>query len=424
MSKKRTGKSNFKKLFLFVPIILIIAISTYFILNKFNKNSKDNGDQVGPTASETPLDEKNEELTPVPVVDLADYMTVDEVSTAVFSKYQPIKGLYVTGNSAGIPSRLDGLIELADTTEINAFVIDVKNDSGYVTFDVDLPLVNEIGAENYAISDINEVMDKLYDHGIYPIARIVVFKDPLLSSAKTDYAIKNKDGSLFQYKGFSWVNPYYKPGWEYVIDVAKEAAKVGFKEIQFDYIRFEATQSLENADFGHIDTSIDRKQIILDFLDYANAELKPYNVKISADVFGTIITSEVDAKMIGQNYVEMSKRLDIVCPMVYPSHYGRGYFGLPASAPPDLYPYEIIFGSMSDSNRVLSVLTPEEAPIVRPWLQAFTASYLPAGEYMTYGADAIRKQIQATYDAGLTEWILWNPSNKYGEGLELEAELQ
>ncbi len=233
-------------------------------------------------------------------------------------------------------------------------------------------------------------MDKLYEHDIFPIARIVTFKDPYLAANKTEYAIKNKDGSLWTYNRVPWLNPYNKDTWKYVIDVAKEAARVGFKEIQFDYIRFEATKELNYVDFGGLDT-VTREEIILEFLDYANAELKPLGVEITADVFGIVINSEVDAKVIGQDYVEMAKRLDAICPMVYPSHYGYGFFGIPKGQHSDLYPYKTIYGSMEDSNEELAVIPEgEHVATVRPWLQAFTASYLGTGNYMTYGREAIR----------------------------------
>lgn len=356
------------------------------------------------------------------MVDLTDFMKVNDSIAVNYYVNKPIKGIFLTANTAGISSSLDALIQLANETEINAFVIDVKNDHGNVTYDMNLPMVDQIGAEYHAIKDIDAVMDKLYDNNIYPIARIVAFKDPFLSSHVTDYAIKNKDGTLFKYKDISWISPYNEDAWKYIVDIAKEAAKSGFKEIQFDYIRFEATHALEQADFGTNDSTENRTEVIIRFIEYAQKELEPYDVAVSADVFGTIIISDVDAKMIGQNYLEMSKRLDVICPMVYPSHYGRGYYGVPASQPPDLYPYEIIYGSMMDSNKVIANIPEgQNKPIVRPWLQAFTASYLGGGNYMTYDGNAIKKQIQAAKDAGLEEWLLWNSGNRYSkDGLTLE----
>lgn len=340
--------------------------------------------------------EESEDEDAIPVVteviyDFESYADVEPAPAARYEYDEAIKGIYVSAHAAGSEGWIDGLIELADETEINAFVIDVKNDSGYICFETDIDEVNEVGgAGRKIIPDIEGLMDKLYEHDIFPIARIVTFKDPYLAANKTEYAIKNKDGSLWTYNRVPWLNPYNKDTWKYVIDVAKEAARVGFKEIQFDYIRFEATKELNYVDFGGLDT-VTREEIILEFLDYANAELKPLGVEITADVFGIVINSEVDAKVIGQDYVEMAKRLDAICPMVYPSHYGYGFFGIPKGQHSDLYPYKTIYGSMEDSNEELAVIPEgEHVATVRPWLQAFTASYLGTGNYMTYGREAIR----------------------------------
>lgn len=390
------------------------------------------GAEEGPEVPEVTSAEIVEETTTAPpelpevveeeplselVFDVATFDAIATVNNDQYFDRDPIRGLYVSGHVAGISSWLDSLIEIADKTEVNAFVIDVKADDGRITYDMDHPIVDEISADSNYIRDIEGVMDKLYEHDIFPIARIVTFKDPYLAKNKPEYAIKNNDGSLWYYDNVPWLNPYNRDTWDYVLDVAKDAAKKGFKEIQFDYIRFAAAHSLKNADFGDHNTEADREAIIHEFVAYAMEELEPYGVEVSADVFGTIITSEVDARMIGQDYVDMGRTLDILCPMVYPSHYGRGYYGLPSSEPPDLHPYTIIKGSMEDSNEVLQVIeNPEDMPIVRPWLQAFTASYLGSGNYMSYGKAALRDQMQGAYDAGLEEWLLWDAAVTYDIG--------
>lgn len=342
-----------------------------------------------------------------------DYLEVPNINYELYEKTPKVKGIYVSAPTYTLKNKINSLIELANNTEINSFVIDVKNDSGRVTFDIDNEIVDEIKAEYKYIKDINGVLDTLYDNNIYPIARIVAFKDPWASKKIPEYAIKNKDGSLWVYKGISWLNPYDKGAWEYIVNVAKAAAEVGFKEIQFDYIRFEATKKLQNADFGANIDSKNRMDIIAHFIEYAMKELEPYDVKVSADVFGTIITSKVDARLIGQDYLRMAEKLDVICPMVYPSHYGKGFFGIPKNKHSDLYPYETIYGSMSDSNEKYQELEGKKAAIVRPWLQAFTAKYLGSGNYKVYDGEQIRAQIQATYDAGLEEWILWNAGTNY-----------
>lgn len=372
-----------------------------------------------PDVEEVVVVEEVPDLGVLEVVSPKESVAINHTSYTSFSNHDrltdadPVRGIYVSGHVAGINSWIDELIQLAVDTEVNAFVIDVKSDDGRILFDIDHPIVDEIGAEYIAISDVEGLMDKLYANDILPIARIVAFKDPFLSKNKTDYAIKNQDGSLFVYDGISWLNPYDEATWAYIVDVCKEAAKVGFKEIQFDYIRFAATYRLNDADFGDIDPEITKLDTIVHFLEYANEELEAYDVEISADVFGAIITSNHDAETIGQHYYRMAENLDIICPMVYPSHYSLNSYGV---VQPDLNPYAIIYGSMMDSNEVLGDLVLNDEVEVRPWLQAFTASYLKyrdGYEYMVYNGAEMRVQMEAAYDAGLDSWILWDAAVTY-----------
>ncbi len=409
-----------KKGLIILLLAAVAAATGFYAIRTFENADTEVASEVAETTEQrTDMSEASVyELEPVDtlVYDFDSFNEAPRTSPSVYMEPVKVKGLYVTGPSAG-NSTMDTILHLADTTEINAVVIDVKNDSGYITFNVDHPIVQEIDADRNYIKDIRKLMDTLYEHDVYPIARIVAFKDPQLAENKTDYAIHNKDGSVWKYKNIAWLNPYNEDTWEYIVDMAKIAADVGFKEIQFDYIRFEATKYLDGAYFGNIDPDKTRRDAILEFVDYAMAELKPLGVVVSADVFGTIIASEIDSKTIGQEYIEMAKRLDVICPMVYPSHYGFGYFGAPSGVHSDHYPYETILGSMELSNqRYEEIGEDEHGAIVRPWLQAFTASYLGSGNYITYDAAAIREQIQGAYDAGLNEWLLWNASNKYREG--------
>lgn len=391
MTKKRKKLINLTIFYFIASFLGVVAV--FFIKNQFLNNNK--------------------QSTKTFTNDFTYYETSPGAKHNYYLKAKKVKGVFVNASAAGSKTRLDKLVRLADNTEINAFVIDVKEDDGRITFDMNQPIVKEIGA-SIDFMDINKVMDKLYDHNIYPIARVVCFKDPYLAKNKKEYAIKNKDGSLWYYKNVAWLNPYNKETWKYIVNVAKEAAKVGFKEIQFDYIRFEATKTLENAYLGEKAKSIPRTKIITDFIDYAKKELEPYQVVVSADVFGIVFLNEKDGQRIGQDYVEMVKRLDVICPMVYPSHYGYGYYNTPSNKHTDWFPYEIIKGSMLNSSEKISILNEnEEKAIVRPWLQAFTASYLRNPNYRNYGGTEIREQIKATYDAGLDEWILWHAGSNY-----------
>lgn len=197
------------------------------------------------------------------------------------------------------------------------------------------------------------------------------------------------------------------------MEAGTQAAEAGFDEIQFDYIRFATDSTMRQVVFDEEETKGRSKtDIIAEFTQYAYDSLTPLGVFVSADVFGAIIGSEEDAGAVGQIYGEMAQSLDYICPMIYPSHYGDGNFGLDH---PDLHPYETILGALQKSEEELSAYPEEERQaVVRPWLQDFTATYLK--HHMKYGNDEIREQIQAVYDAGYEEWILWNASNNYHYG--------
>ncbi len=328
------------------------------------------------------------------------------------------KGFYVTGNSAGLTERFNGFIEMIDTTELNAMVIDVKNDHGLMTYPSEIEIVKELMKDHFEpVRDIKGLIKRLEHKKVYPIARIVVFRDPYLPEFYPQWAIQKKEGGIWRdKKGFAWVNPYEKKVWDYNIAIAKEAALMGFKEIQFDYIRF--PEDAENFDaqvsFPN-QGGIAKDEIIRDFIQYAAAELKDYDVYVSADVFGVIATYFHDKDAIGQNWEEMSASVDYIYPMVYPSHYGSGFFGLPV---PDAEPRETILRAMEDAiKRNATVKDP--API-RPWLQGFTATWIRGN--ISYGPKQIREQIDAALERGIEEFFIWNASNQYDAASFLSEE--
>ncbi len=327
-----------------------------------------------------------------------------EVSAKPGKKPVKVKGIYISGYMAGSEG-LQAILDKIQGTEINTVVIDVKNDDGRITFAMaDAPTVNEIGATEKYIKDIDGLMAQLKARGLYTIARVVAFRDPYLAEKKPEWALKNKDGSLHRdNKGLAWVNPYRTEVWDYLVEVGSEASKAGFDEVQFDYIRFSTDSSMKQVVF-------DEKDIITEFIQYAYDKLSSRNVFVSADVFGTIIGSKVDAEAVGQIYQEMACHLDYICPMIYPSHYGDGNFGIDH---PDMEPYRTIRAALKLSRQDLDSarVAGKHQAIVRPWLQDFTASYLE--HHITYGAKEVRAQIQAVYDAGYDEWILWSASNRY-----------
>ena len=364
----------------------------------------------------------------------------DERALKTEEKERPkVKGIFVTGPMAGT-SHMENLIELVEETELNAMVIDIKNDEGRVTFDMQEPMVEELGAGIRYIQDIEALVSKCKEKDIYLIARIVAFKDPFLADTKPEWCIHNADGSLFKDKGgLAWLNPYNKEVWDYLLAIAEEALHIGFDEVQFDYIRFSTDSGMDGADFGQDGEEKDRQEIIAEFADYAAEKIHEAGGIVSADVYGMVIDSEVDQRIVGQNYVELSKHLDYISPMVYPSHYGPYNYNIPV---PDAEPYKLVLTALQSSKKVLSgipvgtvsgnmeeytmeevaaLLPMEEVDAqVRPWLQDFTATWVKG--HIPYEAEEIRAQIQAVYDAGYEEWILWNASNRYTEDGLLKAD--
>lgn len=324
-----------------------------------------------------------------------------------------VKGLYLTGYSAG-NSKFDHLVNLLNTTELNSMVIDVKEDVGYITYKSEVPQVKEVNSDRKTfIKDIDDVLQKAKENNIYTIARIVTFKDPFYAGAKPEYAMQKKLGGVWRdYKGISWIDPYRKEVWDYNIAIAKEAAEKGFKEIQFDYVRFPANGKKVNREVNFNNTdNFTKAEVIAEFLTYAKEELKDYPVFISADVFG-MTTSVQDDMGIGQQWELLAPVVDYISPMMYPSHYGNGLYGLKV---PDARPYETIKSGLEDAiekNNKLSDLE-ENVAIIRPWYQDFTATWVKG--YIQYGPDEVLAQIKAGNDLGVNEYIMWNATNTYSE---------
>lgn len=366
---------------------------------------------AAPTATEAPVITETPEKQEGVVY--PDGFMADFVDTRVRTD---AKGIYVNTAYLGRGNypTLDELIEMLDRTELNAMVIDIKDDTGSILFDAKHPLINEVGYKTLYITDLPAFVAKLKEHNIYCIARIVCFKDQVATKKTPALAVRNHDGSLYVDKeGERWLNPYDEKAWEYIVEVAKEAAEAGFDEINFDYLRTSASGSFTKADFSGLNEGKTKIDAITGFVKYACEQLKPMGVFVSGDVFGTIINSVADGESIGQSYVGLSRYLDYICPMVYPSHYSFGYGGLKY---PDTKPFQLLLMELNSSVKKLSVIEAgEHKAEVRPWLQDFTASYLGAGRYLTYGAKELRAQISATYSAGYDEWLLWNASMFFTE---------
>lgn len=325
-----------------------------------------------------------------------------------------VKALYLTGWTAGSTARVDHFVELANNTEINSYVIDIKDDDGLVGYESQVPEVKANGTWKKKYNP-EKVLKSFHDNNIYIIGRLVAFKDPVYSIKRPDLAIKNTSGGLWKDdKKKSWLNPYNKDNWAYLVSIAKEAVELGFDEIQFDYVRF-PSDGKKNMDFSGVDK--EKYQAINDFLAYAASEIP--DVPISADVFGIIFESPADTEKIGQYLEQVGKGIDYISPMVYPSHYAYGQIVNKITFPaPDLDPYGVVYNTLAKGRDRLSQVADYKADI-RPYLQDFTASWLQPKNgqkmYQEYGTEEVKEQIKAVYDAGYKEWILWDPSNTYHE---------
>ena len=270
-----------------------------------------------------------------------------------------VKGIYVTAYSAGGTDKMKDLINFVNTSGLNAMVIDVKDDVGKMT--MDLQSENEIiqkSTEEF-VTDPAAMMKQLEENKVYPIARVVVFKDTLLAEARPELSFKKADGSVWKNgNGDAFVNPFSKEVWDYNVEVAKQAAKMGFKEIQFDYVRFpegfenesdSLTYTRGDYETSELDDVQQRVEAVTDFVEYAREELKPYDVEVSVDIFGYAATVP-EAPGIGQNFAKISENVDVISSMIYPSHW-NSYFGI---SKPDLEPYKLVAEYMKVENNLLA----------------------------------------------------------------------
>ena len=291
-------------------------------------------------------------------------------------------------------------------------VIDFKEDQGRITCPVDAATVNEIGASIPYVRDMKSLIESLKKKDLYVIARVAAFRDSYLAEKKPEWSLKLPDGSLYQDRqGMYWVDPYRQEVWDYLLEVGTEAKDLGFDEVQLDYLRFPNEASAGQVVYDEaVIRGRSKTDTILECTNYLYENLASQGLFVSADVFGTIIGSGVDSTAVGQNYTEMAKILDYICPMIYPSHYSSGNFGLEH---PDTEPYKTIFGALQKSGKVLLDASRADnhesrQAIVRPWLQDFTATYLGEGNYITYGDAEVAEEVRAVQDAGYEEWMLWS----------------
>ena len=318
-----------------------------------------------------------------------------------------VHGLYVN-RWAAIGTKVWQLIDLAKRTGINAFVIDVKDDRGFVLYRSHVALAHAIGADTVRplpAERVRALLDTLRVHGIYPIARIVVAKDPLLAERRPAWAIRSRHDptvAWHDHQDRPWVDANQRGVWQYAVDLAREAIDMGFSEVQFDYVRFPDDKHLMREAVFPLANGRTRAQVIREQLGFVHSALAPLGVPVTADVFGLTASDTTDMG-IGQRWEMFVDQVDVVLPMSYPSHYAAGTYHLEN---PNAHPYAVIDHTLKDAAR-RSAHVPQAAT-VRPWYQDFTLGpphYTPA---------MVRAQIQAGYDNGVRSWLLWNPGSRYG----------
>jgi hypothetical protein len=320
-----------------------------------------------------------------------------------------IKALYVNAWAFG-SSKLWHLVRLADSTEVNAFVIDVKDDTGCLLYASDVKVARDIGATRcIRTRDARARLDTLRAHDIYPIARIVVAKDPLLAEHRPQWSVQHVDGGLWRDRiGSAWVDAYNDSVWIYAAQLAEEAVHRGFAEVQFDYVRFpdEPREMLARAIFPARRRGESQRSAVRASVAMLKRRLDPLGVPVTFDIFGLTASATGDLG-IGQVWEDFITVADVVLPMVYPSHYYRGAYGYER---PNAQPYAIVRNALREA--IERTRPHADAAAIRPFLQAFTLGRrLPR-----YTPHEIREQIRAAEELGITSWVLWNPRSVYQRG--------
>lgn len=318
---------------------------------------------------------------------------------------QTVKGLYLTAYSASSLNKVDQIIKLINSTELNAVVIDIKDYTGYVLYNSKIPLVNKLKTKRAIIKDLSAIVKKFHANKIYVIARQTVFQDPVLAAAKPEWAIKNKSGGLWRdNKGLSWVDPTFKEVWNYNLIIAREAINLGFDEINFDYVRFPSDGNIAAMRFTNLTKP--KYKVMADFYKYVGQKLKDAPAWLSLDMFGLSLEATGAQDMnIGQRVADAVDSVDYISPMMYPSHYPPGHLGLknPAKNPALVISYGLKLGLPKFVNKRAKV---------RPWIQAFNMGAI-------YDAAKIRAQINEIEKVSDAGWMMWNASNRYSAaGLE------
>lgn len=317
---------------------------------------------------------------------------------------EAVRAIYMSQCVVGTPSFRAKLADLIDRTELNAVVIDIRDYTGKIAFPTDNPMLADMVSDGCGARDMRAYIKSLHDRGIYVIGRITVFQNPVYVKLHPEQAVQKVDGGVWKdYKGLGFVDVGAKPYWETVVELSRVAyEEFGFDELNFDYVRFPSDGPMTQAVYTWSE-GVTKAAALEEFFKYLHDELEPLGVPTSADLFGMVATNYDDLS-IGQVLERALPYFDYISPMVYPSHYPAGWGGFDN---PATHPYEVVHIAMTKAVERTEALG-MDADKIRPWLQDFNMG-------ATYTAELVRKQIEASYDAGLDSWYLWDAGNTYTE---------
>jgi len=382
----------------FLIVIIVTIFSVGIVMAKNNKFAT--GNTVNNTTDDSAVAdlmndaEKNNSLIPTEPIP-----TVNHLKTPT-----EVRALYMSSWVASTPSMRDHIIEIVDTTNINALVIDIKDATGKISFTINDELIANIGSSQNLIKDISGLIETLHAKNIYVIGRISTFQDPYLTKLKPEWSLKSKKtGEPWKdRKGLSFLDPTKPEVWDYVTRLAQASYNVGFDEINFDYIRFPSDGNID--DILYPDASVSRSDLLERFFQHVDTHVRKQGIPTSADLFG-LTTNTTDDMGIGQILEKAMPYFDFIAPMIYPSHYPKNFQGYPN---PATKPYEIVTFAMKQGVERASVVGfgPEK---FRPWIQDFDLG-------ADYTAAMVQDQIRALGEQGISSYMVWDPSNKYTVG--------
>lgn len=393
--------------------LIVCGAFVYFVLPSFNNQIEYNSEEPITLIPEvTKVLPNGETVLSVLQIDPTAPSVISPIVVTHIETPKVVKAVYISAWVAGSLKLRNNIIKMIDETELNAIIIDVKDSTGRISFDMANESLRKEGSIEKRISNVRALTDMLHKKNIYIIARISVFQDPYMTKKRPEWAItKKSDGTVWKdHKGLSFLDPTKKEVHDYIINIAKSAYAEGFDEINFDYIRYPSDGNMKDINYN-LAQGETRAGNIEKFFKYLSIEMKKdTNIPISADLFG--LTTEVTDDMgIGQVWEKAFPYFDFIAPMIYPSHYPSGHMGYKN---PSSYPYEVINqalkGAIAKTNKILGDINK-----IRPWLQDFDMGAV-------YTKELVKAQMKAVTDNGLSSWMLWDPTNKYTPAaLELET---